>query len=246
MIETRPVPGGNYLIGASSGDTAHQPRHTIQLKTFAIGRTTVSNGQFHNFIRAGGYTQAEFWTTMGWRWQNSKQPIRPAFWDDDKLNHPLQPVVGIAWYTALAFARWLSLETGQGWHLPTEVQWEVAAQPPGELPYRAINSAELGLDRTWSVLGNGQVSTVGAHDMLGNVWEWTTSRWGRNWQTLEYNYPYEAEDGREDLSGSHARVMRGGSWFDPRNLATPRHRGRYLPGSRGSNIGFRLINKTAV
>lgn len=83
-------------------------------------------------------------------------------------------------------------------------------------------------------------SWCGAEDLCGNVWEWTSSRWGRNWQTLDYRYPYHAGDGREDPTGSHARVIRGGSWFDLLREAHPANRGRYLPGSRGSNIGFRL------
>lgn len=84
------------------------------------------------------------------------------------------------------------------------------------------------------------ISWCGASDLCGNVWEWCSTRWGRNWQTLEYEYPYKEGDGREFLDGSQARVMRGGSWFDPLTEVNPANRGRYLPGSRGSNIGFRL------
>ena len=72
------------------------------------------------------------------------------------------------------------------------------------------------------------------------VWEWTVSRWGRAWQSLEYHYPYAATDGREDLQGRFARVMRGGSWFDRWQESRATKRGRFLPGSRASNIGFRL------
>ena len=59
-------------------------------------------------------------------------------------------------------------------------------------------------------------SEYGVVNMVGNVWEWTRSRWGRDWrQEPEFNYPYAPEDGREDLASADARVLRGGSWLNP-------------------------------
>jgi formylglycine-generating enzyme required for sulfatase activity len=78
-------------------------------------------------------------------------------------------------------------------------------------------------------------------DLAGNVFEWTLSKWGRNWQELEYLYPYRADDGREDEEGSAARVIRGGSWFNSSVEAQISRRARFLPGSRGSNVGFRIV-----
>lgn len=239
LIEVCPVEADRYPLG--QGPLAHE----VTLSAFAIARTAVSNEQFAPFITAGGYHDESLWSALGWRWQQSKAVTMPAFWDDSRLNHAWQPVVGICWYEALAFTRWLARSTGTGWRLPTEAEWEAAArghETQVRLNPAHVNSAEQGLGRTWSVFGNGAVSWCGAHDLTGNVWEWCSTRWGHNWQSLDYPYPYQADDGREDLDGSHARIMRGGSWFDSFAQAHPSERGRYLPGSRGSNIGFRLAH----
>lgn len=237
------VPGGHYTIGSENFPES-QPAHIVTLADFEIGRTVVTNQHFAAFIQAGGYKSPEYWTEAGWRWQAHRQEVAPGFWDDANFNHALQPVTGVSWYEADAFARWLRLATGQPWRLLTEAEWEVAARDPKTSEWtpnpKQLNTVEHNLGRPWSALGMGHISRFGVYDMCGNVWEWTTSRWGRNWQTLEYYFPYVADDGREDLSGSYARVIRGGSWFDALPKAHPSHRGRYLPGSRGSNIGFRL------
>lgn len=179
---------------------------------------------------------------MGWRWQANKQIQYPHYWRDKLFNRPEQPVVGISWYTALAFCTWLSRATGVTWTLPSEAQWEVAirgSSGDGLTQPEAINSADKGLGYPIAV-DAGHVADNGLVNMPGNVSEWTRSCWGRNWQTMDYGYPYDVNDGREDISGSYARVMRGGSWFDPLQHCHPAYRARYLPGSRGSNIGFRL------
>ncbi|PJF23426.1 MAG: hypothetical protein CUN56_01020 [Phototrophicales bacterium] len=229
MLNLCVIPGGEYIIGG----------HRYHIATFSLAETAVSVQQYAEFIHDDGYNKESLWTMMGWRWRLAQKQYMPAFWDDPRFNHPLQPVVGISWYEAVAYANWLKHETRQAWRLPTELEWEIAATQQVLNPQQ-INSVEKCLGRPWSVLGNGQKTTQGVLDLCGNVWEWTSSRWGRNWQTLEYPYPYQPDDGREDLSGSHARVIRGGSWFDPITCATPSHRGRYLPGSRASNISFRL------
>ncbi len=237
------IPAGVYQIGHDLFPES-RPVSMVQLAAFAFGQTAITNGQFAHFVHAGGYANPMYWSEMGWRWQKQKQENHPAFWDDNNLNHALQPVTGVNWYEADAFIRWLLLETGLPWRLPSEAEWEAAARDPHRPDWtpnpRQINSIERRLGRPWSALGMGGISWCGAYDLCGNVWEWTASRWGHNWQTLDYAYPYVADDGREEAAGSHARVIRGGSWFDSLDKAHPAHRGRYLPGSRGSNIGFRL------
>lgn len=236
------VPAGEYEIGDASLPIS-RPAHAVKLAAFHIARTTVTNAQFLAFIAADGYQTEAYWGEMGWRWQKNKQERAPAFMLDRQYNQPDQPVVGVCWYEAQAFANWLAHESGLLWRLPTEAEWESATRDAeGEAPRpRSYNTAERGYGAPWPVTQPGNRSWCGAEDLCGNVWEWTSSRWGRNWQTLDYRYPYHAGDGREDPTGSHARVIRGGSWFDSLREAHPANRGRYLPGSRGSNIGFRLV-----
>lgn len=236
-----PVLAGTYPMGAAHPVIARPP-HTVPLVAFAIGQNPVTNAHYIQFIGADGYKRRELWTEAGWRWQEHKQAEMPPYLVDPQFNKPDQPVVGVSWYEAAAFARWLALETGLPWRLPAEAEWEAAARGADDEPQRPrkYNTAEWGLGRPWSTRVETNVSWCGARDLLGNVWEWCNTRWGHNWQTLEYPYPYHGGDGREDEEGSHARLMRGGSWFDPLTAADPVNRARYLPGSRGSNIGFRL------
>ena len=74
------------------------------------------------------------------------------------------------------------------------------------------------------------ISPFGSWDMAGNVFEWTLSKWGVNWQELQFVYPYRPESGCEDVEGSGARVMRGGSWFNPYQEAQCAYRSRLLGG----------------
>ncbi len=235
------VPAGSYRIGDNQRPSS-RPEHAVELGAYSIMQRAVTNADFLGFVAAKGYREEDLWSGMGRRWLQSKPVTRPGFSGDPSFNRPEQPVVGVSWYEAQAFARWVSRETGEAWRLPTEAEWEAAVRGPEDRPpeARTGNTAERGLGCAWAVTRPGNTSWCGAQDMLGNVWEWCSSRWGRNWQTLEYPYPYQPGDGREDPEGSHARIMRGGSWFDPVWEAAPANRGRYLPGSRASNVGFRL------
>lgn len=238
------IPAGQYPIGDAAFPEA-VPVHTVDLQAFAIAIGAVSNAEFAAFITAGGYEDESLWSAYGWRWRSGKQITQPGFWNDARFNHAVQPVVGISWYEALAYVTWLARETAIPWRLPTEVEWEAAARGQDatfQMPDRlAVNSMEKGYAAAWQTVGYSHQSACGAYNLLGNVWEWCSTRWGHNWQTLDYPYPWAADE-RENLTGSHARVMRGGSWFDPLTAAHPANRARYLPGSRGSNIGFRPVH----
>lgn len=239
-FELCPIPTDDYPLGDDRLPEC-QPAHRVRLAAFSLARTTVTNAQFLAFIAAEGYQTAGWWGEMGWRWQKTRQETHPPFLRDPLFNAPDQPVVGVCWYEAAAYARWLAAAAGQPWRLPSEAEWEAAARGADDTPPEGrANTAAERLGRPWPVTTAGNRAGCGALDLLGNVWEWTSSQWGHNWQTLDYSYPYRADDGREDLSGSAARVMRGGSWFDAPGQARAAVRGRYLPGSRGSNIGFRL------
>ena len=258
------IPAGIFTMGHPRYPDA-SPQHRLHLDAFSIGKYPVTNEEFAEFIAARGYATEKLWTPMGFKWLRSRPQTEPGFWDDPRFNAPRQPVVGVSWYEVVAFCNWLTAtsspvttgeERGRGgrrFRLPTEAEWEKAARgaidarvyPWGDR-YEAnrANTAELGLGCTAPVnafsLG---ASPYGVCDLAGNVFEWTLSKWGKNWQEMEFAYPYRADDGREEMEGSAARVMRGGSWFNPSIEAQVWQRARFLPGSRGSNIGFRVVEE---
>ncbi len=252
------LPAGELIMGDERLRDA-SPQHRLHLRAFSIGKFPVTNAEFAEFIAARGYSSETFWTTMGWKWLQSrlgaKEEATPGFWRDENFSAPLQPVVGVSWYEAVAFCHWLGARESANFRLPTEVEWEYAARgadtarnfPWGERYERGrANTAEMGFGCTTPVdFFPGGASPFGVWDSAGNVFEWTLSKWGVNWQELQFVYPYRANDGREEIEGSGARVMRGGSWFNLYTEALCAYRSRYLAGSRGSNIGFRVIKQTA-
>ena len=77
--------------------------------------------------------------------------------------------------------------------------------------------------------------------MVGNVWEWTRSRWGRDVMRPDYRYPYSADDGREAASSPAIPILRGGSWCDVERDARCAFRFRYVPDNFSDLVGFRVV-----
>jgi formylglycine-generating enzyme required for sulfatase activity len=128
---------------------------------------------------------------------------------------PDHPLVNVTWHDALAYVQWLAQVTGEPWRLPTEAEWEKAARgtdrriyPWGNQWDRTRANTEDGGPGDTTPVGSypGGVSLYGAQDMAGNVLEWTS--------TTFQPYPYQADDGREDLGNQALKVMRGGAWGD--------------------------------
>jgi formylglycine-generating enzyme required for sulfatase activity len=156
----------------------------------------------------------------------------PFWWGDPQWGAPSRPVVGVTWYEALAYCRWLEgqlrargavgwIPDGYALRLPTEAEWEKAARGTEALRWPWGNEWQEGRANTKGA-GLQQTSAVGLFpsgaspysvlDMAGNVWEWTLSRWGRRSSAPDYGYPYQAGEGREALGGPDLRILRGGSW----------------------------------
>jgi formylglycine-generating enzyme required for sulfatase activity len=184
---------------------------TIPTERYWIGRYPVTNAQFARFIDAGGYKELRWWTTAGWAARQRNGWTQPRYWTDRRFNGPEQPVVGVSWYEVVAFCLWLSEVTGEPIHLPTEAQWQYAAQGGDGRAYpwgndwdckRCNNSVgACSSDRTTPVRayeGKGD-SPFGVVDMAGNVWEWCLT-----------GDPDRSEDIHSDSAN---RVLRGGSWL---------------------------------
>ena len=179
---------------------------------------------------------------------------QPWFWEQRKWNNPNHPVVGVSWYEALAFCEWLnttSVYQGKQVRLPMEAEWEYAARGTQGLRYAWGEEAD-------AVSGNygdtkiGQTSAVGMfpagkafglYDMTGNVWEWTSSQWGKKVGSPDFTYDQWAvqEKQRDNLNEHALRIIRGGSWLDTTDNVRCAFRFRNHPVIRGSDLGFRLV-----
>jgi formylglycine-generating enzyme required for sulfatase activity/class 3 adenylate cyclase len=176
----------------------------------------------------------------------------PRFWAEAAYNHPAQAVVGICWYEALAYATWLSHLSGQAFRLPSEAEWASAARGADgrrfawgeELdPLRGnVARTRLKAPSPVGVFPEGR-TPEGVDDLSGNVFEWTTSRYGDADGQPEFGYPYRAEDGREEPVPTSAllRVTRGGSWADGEATARAAYRNPVHPALRHQAVGLRLV-----
>jgi len=199
---------------------------------------------------------ADFWRDVAISWTEdefvnaytqeiySEQRREPYYWQDSRFNQANQPVVGVNWYEALAYATWLAQMTDQPYRLPSEAEWEWAAgrRTPADgrrYPWGAdwdaarCNASESRLDQPSPVgIYPHGATPDGLFDLAGNVYEWTVS--------LYRPYPYQPNDGREDPLADGLRVMRGGSWYVGRDRVRCAYRNGLDPGSWNNNNGFRL------
>ncbi len=172
-------------------------------------------------------------------------------------NHP---VVWVSWHEARAYCAWLTkvwrasgrISPDEEVRLPTEAEWEKAARgvdgrtyPWGEAwDSGKCNTMESGVGDTSSVgMYPEGASPYGCLEMAGNVWEWTTSLWGTDWQKPDFGYPYRVDDGREDLEAGDSilRVLRGGSFFYYQPDARCASRFGLDPDLRYRPCGFRVV-----
>jgi len=229
------IPAGTFLMGSDPAsdavpDANESPRHRVYLDLFQISRTPITNAQYEKFVRATNYSAPGHWLNGA---------VPPELRD--------HPVTYVDWRDAKAFCEWA------GVRLPTEAEWEKAARGPstaaqddarlwpwGNEPpnaSRANYARDVKTDGTTSVdqFPRG-TSPYGVLDLAGNVWEWVSS--------LYREYPYDANDGRENLDSHAQRVLRGGSFYSPNeNFIRCAARSLSYPQRRRDHIGFRVARK---
>jgi len=233
------VPAGEFWMGSEKGEEREKPVHQVHLDRYWIAKTPITNAQYRLFVEATGHDAPR-------HWENGKVPRRLE-------SHP---VVKVTWHDALAYCEWLSEVTGEAITLPSEAEWEKAArgnQDRREYPWGATwreghcNSSELGVNGTTPVgIFPEGASAYGCLELVGNVWEWTRSLWGPwedNEAKLQFKYPYDREDGRENLSADDKalRVLRGGSFHFNGGYARCACRLRYSPDYSWDSGGFRVV-----
>lgn len=230
----------------SEGLKPEQPQHKVDLPEFRIARYLVTHADFARFIDEGGYGNRDYWTQAGWNWKEKEGRAQPDLWQDERFSAPAQPVVGVSWYEAVAYCKWLAAKTGRPYRLPTEAEWEKAAawgagaktkrrfpwgeQPPtAELCNFGGNAGQPTPVGQYSPQGD---SACGCADMAGNVWEWCSTKWVGDYRD------YRPDD---DLEGDAPRVVRGGSFGNDPVFVRCSARDWYGPLYRLDNRGFRVL-----
>lgn len=213
----------------------------IPKKGYSIAKYPVTNAQFAKFIEAGGYKIEHWWTDAGREARIESGWIQPRYWTDSKWNGAEQPVVGVSWYEAVAFCLWLSDVTGEKIMLPTEDQWQYAAQGDDGRAYpwgndwdceRCNNSVEPCASNVTTPVQQYEGkskgdSPFGVVDMAGNVWEWCLT-----------DYDDRTNDMNSDATD---RVLRGGSWGNHRKNGFQCHnRSKFFPRGWYYVRGFRI------
>jgi gamma-glutamyl hercynylcysteine S-oxide synthase len=264
------VPGARFPLGAEGAGFAYdneRPSHEVTVGGFRLGRVPVTNRDWLQFVRDGGYRRAESWSPEGWAWRCEEQIEHPGGWvvrggpvdsPDTEIREWRMggerdlaldnPVVHISFHEAEAFA------CAHGLRLPTEAEWELAAtwdherevklrQPWGDAagPAGRANLIEAG---TWGTLAAGSLpagaSPCGALGMLGDVWEWTASSFGGYPGFVAHPY----REYSEVFFGAGYRCLRGGSWASSVRVATTTFRNWDLPRRRQIFAGLRLAGDT--
>jgi iron(II)-dependent oxidoreductase len=251
------VAGGPFVLGVDGSDEPfsldnERPAHVVDVPAFWIARVPVTNAQWSAFMAAGGYDQPRWWSDRGWAHRVQAGLEGPKFWNGDgsrvrfgieEAIPPNQPVQHVSYYEAEAFAAW------SGARLPNEVEWEKAcAWDP------AVNKR-----RTWpwgssapsaglaNLGGTGlrpapvgaypaSKSAYGAEQMIGDVWEWTSS----DFQPWPGFRPMIYRQYSQPFFGQDYKVLRGGSWAVAASTIRPSFRNWDYPIRRQIFAGVRL------
>ena len=251
------VPGGEFSMGTSTEPWAldnERPAHRVTVAPYVIDTVPVTNAAYRGFVEAGGYDQEQWWSPAGWAHVRKAGLVAPRFWERDgdgwarlRFGHrePLpadEPVMHVCFYEAEAYAAWA------GKRLPTETEWEFAARhdpatgrsrrypwgdedPAAEhanLGQRHLRPAPVGAYPAGA-------SPLGVHQLIGDVWEWTSSDFTP--------YPGFTAFPYDEYSlvffGPDYKVLRGGSFGTDEVVARGTFRNWDHPIRRQIFAGFR-------
>lgn len=219
------IPSGHFLMGCVSGigcEYDEDPVHEVSIASFEMSKYEVTFEEYDRFTKAIGREQA----------------------NDEGWGRGRRPVINVSWDGAVAYAAWLSEQTGKNYRLPSEAEWEYAARAGTTTKYswgNAIgrNRANCrGCSSQWegrqtAPVGSFESNNWGLYDMHGNVLEWVQDCWNSS-------YKWAPTDGSAWESGEY-RVLRGGSWRGgPRDLRSA-SRIRDYSISRYNSYGFRVV-----
>ena len=223
--ELLPINGGTFMMGRKSGPPQETPAHAVTVETFSMDRTEVSNTEYADFVRETGHAAPAHWI-------QNKPPFGQEMW----------PVVNVSFDDATAFAAWRSKRDGVSYRLPAEEEWEYAARNGEQsdlYPWGPDwkDKAAVLKDATPAAVGSRAEgkNKWGVFDLIGNVWEWTSSK-----ASVYPGNPAKVPDSIADWV-----TIRGGCYVsDPAKSDAPVSsclREFVPPSTKTTLLGFRLV-----
>ncbi len=258
------VPAGSFTMGTSVEPWAldnERPAHEVELDAYWIDTVPVSNEQYLEFMDDGGYLDSRWWSTEGWAHRNDAKLESPKYWSREAgawwrrrfgVVEPVpmdEPVQHVSFYEAEAYARWA------GRRLPTEAEWEKAARlDPNTGRSRRFPWGDENPTTAHANLGGGALrpapvgsypagaSALGLRQLIGDVWEWTSSDFAPypGYRTFPY------KEYSEVFFGDGYKVLRGGSWAADAAASRGTFRNWDYPIRRQIFTGFRTARSAGA
>jgi iron(II)-dependent oxidoreductase len=257
------VPAGSFMMGTSVEPWAldnERPAHEVEVGAFFLDTVPVTNAAYVQFLDAGGYDQRRWWSDAGWEYRTTHDITSPRFWRREPdgwwrtrfgVHEPVppeQPVVHVSFYEAEAYAAWV------GKRLPTEREWEKAARyDPATGQSRRYPWGNEEPDVAHANLGQRHLtpaavgaypagaSALGVHQLIGDVWEWTSTDF--------HGYPgfvaFPYREYSEVFFGPEYKVLRGGSFGTDAAAVRGTFRNWDYPIRRQIFSGFRCARDAA-
>jgi len=222
------IPGGAFQMGRNDSLPTEGPAHPVGVGAFAMDKNEVTNAEYAQFVNDANHTPPEQWGSV-------KAPV----------GQELLPVSNVSYDDAVAFAAWRSKRDGVTYRLPTEEEWEYAARngdkdnlypwgnawAPGRAATQEAGVGKEQLVGTYPQGGN----RWGVQDLIGNVWEWTSSK-----AALYPGNPLKLPPQNKDWI-----VARGGSYSSQANKVSGTMRDWFAPNYKNPVLGFRLVKSNS-
>lgn len=237
------LPGGVFQMGQDDSSCEDEkPAHKVAVGTFSIGQSPVTFTEYERFCAATGRDQPD---NSGW-------------------GRETRPVINVSWEDATAYCKWLSERTGKHYRLLTEAEWEYACRADSTTRYCFGNDEQRLGEYAWYADNAGDTThpvreklpnTWGLYDLHGNVLEWVNDwyasdyynfpQWVRYGPCTSDHYERSVKENRTGPESGSNRVVRGGSWGNSAGDCRSAYRGKYVPGYRYHDLGFRLARDGA-
>ena len=229
-----PVEGASVTIGKPKDDPIYgwdveYGKKIVEVADFKASKYLVSNGEYLEFMQAGGYNNEKYWTKEGWAWAQYRKAQMPVFWSQTEKGYTYRAMLeeiampwdwpaDLTYLESKAFCEWKSDTTGKHIRLPTEAEWlRLRKNVNTDQPFWNNAPGNINLEYDMSSCPvNRHECKGGFFDIIGNVWQWTET-------PIDGLEGYEVHPAYDDFStptfdGKH-NIFKGGCWISTGNYA---------------------------